>query len=75
MTMRGRHQRGEIPLMAQPKVDGGAGRSVHPERMPIEPHKAQAREMNRRTNLGIKNNKQRLVQGGRASQAAGRGGS
>lgn len=75
MAMRGRFQRAEIIRWNQPKVDGGNGRSVHPERSPREPQQAQTQMKNRQTNMGIKSNKQRLVHDGRANQAAGRGGS
>ena len=56
----------------QPKVDGGDGRSVHPEQAPEQFDPTEARQHNREVNAGIHGNKDRLVDIGRGEQTAGR---
>jgi len=55
-----------------PKVDGGAGHSVHPERSPEEFDPARERQHNREVNAGIKGVKDHMVDIGRGNQTAGR---
>jgi hypothetical protein len=60
------------PEGKQPQVDGGGGRSVHPEQTTDQFDPADARQHNREVNEGIHGNKDRLVDIGRGGQAAGR---